>query len=482
MPSKANEQLVNGFASEKNLKRIKDDRDRYVVYNGQLKDIIKKAISSEFILPETVEELSSRIMPLNITRKITDKLAGLYTEAPRREPKQFIEGDAELIDLYEGSMTINKMMKFGIKMMKLHKHMALEPYVSSKGIPKLRVLPSHTYTVLGEDPIEPERVTAFIKHIDFNSEKSKQVHAVWRDDSFFLINGEGEVLVDEMNRMGNPEMENPYGTIPFIYVRDFAGLELIPISDDDLITMQIAIDLLLTDIAFASKYSSWGVFFATNFGDSKISFNPNSVISVESTIDGKDPDLKSVKNDFDSDAMLRQVEMLISLLLTTKDLSIGSVAGSLSIENAASGVAKMIDRSENIEARKSDISIFTEAEEDLWELISHKLLPVWIDSGLIDSKYVGAFSSDFELSIKYPELRPVMTDKDKLDVEITKLEKGLTTRHEAIRLLNPDMSSEQVDDFLNEIDREKLDDIDFIARNMNGDQQSIEEIELSPGS
>ena len=44
--------------------------DRYMYYNGNIQPLIKKAIQKEFKKPETVAELCSRIIPVNIIKRV----------------------------------------------------------------------------------------------------------------------------------------------------------------------------------------------------------------------------------------------------------------------------------------------------------------------------------------------------------------------------------------------------------------------------
>jgi hypothetical protein len=247
-----------------------------------------------------------------------------------------------------------------------------------------------------------------------------------------------------------------------------------PIQDDDLISLQRVICLLLTDMCFAQKFAAWGILYTIGVENAQMSFNPNSVISLPHNPGTERPEIGTVKNDFSSDEMLRQIEALIALLLTTKNLSVGSVSGQLNNENAASGVAKLIDASTTNEDQNDQIAIFTEAEKKLWELFAHKMLPVWVQNGQIDPDYVQVFSDQFKLGISFPEIKEALGVAEIIDVEVKKLAESLTTKKEALKAINPELTDAEVDDFMVEINKEKLESAKFFDKNMPKDESQAD--------
>jgi hypothetical protein len=180
------------------------------------------------------------------------------------------------------------------------------------------------------------------------------------------------------------------------------------------------------------------------------------VISLPINQDGTKPDIGTIKPSLDSDAMLRQVEALVSMLLTTKNLSVNSVSSSgLNANNASSGVAKILDQSESTEDRQDQIAYFEAAERELWEIITKNTMPYWIASGQINPDYAHVFSPEFDLSISYPDMSPVISESEKVDVEIKKLDSGLSSKSMAIKNINPEFTDDEVKQVLIEIEKEK---------------------------
>lgn len=434
-----------------NQQRLEADKARFLIYNGKVRDVVEQAIRKEFQKPETVSQLIQRIVPLNITQKIIQKLAGVYQQKPVRRPIDQNEADQILINLYEDSFQINQKMKFANRWFKLFKHCALEPFVDRDGIPRMRALASPMYTPFSDDPIQPERMTAFVKHIKMDTHDVHQMRLeVWTDEEFYIVDGAGNIVLEEMRALDNLEGVNPFGVIPFTYISEADDGNLIPISDDDLVNMQITINLLLTDLAFASKFQLWSIIAVRGAENQNISMNPNSILSLP---EGSQIDV--IKPELDVNEALAMIEALIGLLLTTKNLSVGNVAVKLEGgANAASGVAKMLDSAETTEDRKDQQEFFRQGEKRFWDKFAHKLLPTYVRQQVLNPEYVQAFTNDFELSIRYADPKPFIGDKDTVDLEIKKLDNKLTTQEMALQVIHPDKDSEEVERLLNDINQD----------------------------
>lgn len=442
-------QAIEYTMSSENRSRISADYDRFVVFNGQLRDVVKKAIAKEFVLAETIKSLSDRIIPINITQKIINKLAMVYMQPPMREPGDQDVGDQEMLDQHADSLKMNRRGKLANRYFKLHKHTAWEPFLDKEGVPRLRTMPSHTYTPISIDKRQPEKPDIFVKHLRIDKDAKESRFAFWSDERFIILNGNGDVVDGEMRALENPQGKNPFGVVPFTYISEEEDGRTIPIPDDDLITVQVAICILLSDLSFASKYQLWSIFVCKGGKVTRESFNPNSIISLP-----PGADFTAVKPDIDSDKSLTMIENILGMLLTTKNLSVGDISGVVKAEGA-SGIAKMLDRAETTEDRRDQQAIFIDAEKEFWRKYSKNILPWWVNSNQINPEFAGAFSPDFELSINFKDPKPYIGDKEKVEIEKMKLESGLTTMDRALKNVHPDMDDAQIQKLKSDIEAEK---------------------------
>ena len=441
-------EIVNDSA---NVDRINEDKDRFLVYQGQLKRIVRRAMEREFKKEETIRELSHRLVPINIVQKIVDKLSTVYLNKPIRSSIDKNPQDDELIELYESAFKSDLRGRSANRYFKLHKHTATEFYIDKMGIPRKRVMPSQTYTPISMNSTDPESADIFVKHIKFSSERDKQIHHVWTDEEFKIIDGKGNIINSLMMRMDNPKGVNPFGVIPQSHIKEADDGLILPISDDDLISIQIVISALLTDLTFASKYQLWSIYVLKGIKKRlEVFLNPNAILQLPEGVD-----LDTIKPDVDVDKSLMLIETLIGMLLTTKNLSVGDITGSLSVQNASSGIAKMIDRSETTEDRQDQESIFEDAEKEEWRKFSKNILPVWTKGRQLNNEYSNSFSDNFDLSIKFTTSKPTISDSEKVKTEKEKVEAGFTTRRRSIKELNPHMEDGEVDDLIGEIKKEK---------------------------
>lgn len=433
-----------------NIERLEKERERYEIYHGRLRDYIKKSIQKEFILQETVQQLVNRIVPINITQKIVNALAKVFITPPQRSPVNELNKDQEALNILVDAFELNTRMVDANRYFKLSKHFCLEPYVNL-GEPKLRVLAAHTYTPISDDVVDPTHETYIVKHLQWGNSRAQQRHVVWSDTEHYTMDGTGAVQPDELN----PGRINPYGKLPIVYERSQKD-ELIPIEDDDLIYMQIAICLLLTDLAFATKYQAWSLIWISNMKSANISFNPNSVIFLPENKGGAEAKIGTISPTLQTTDMLRQVETLVGMLLSTKSLKSSSMSA-LTTDNVQSGVAKALDNASSTEDKQEQQAYFASAEKKLFEIVKRQL-PVWNSAGLLEGKYKGlSITEDFELSIRFPIPKPVQSEKETVEVETMKLEKGFTTKERALAVVNFDLTSEQLVELEVQIEKEQKD-------------------------
>jgi hypothetical protein len=430
-----------------------EDIRRDWIYHGKIRDVVLEALFEEFKKPESIVELNQRMIPINIVQKIVNKLSMVYKTAPMRKSADGNEDDNELIQVYEDGLKINRCMKTANRHFKLYKRALVEIYLNKFGIPSLRTIPRGSYEVFSTSAIDPQIPDTVLKILAWDHDPAKRVYEWWTDEDFLITNGKGEPDLGRMGAMGNTTGSNPFGVLPFTYINE-SDTQLIPLPDDDLLKVGVAIPLLLSDLSFASKYQAWSMIYTIGV-DGEIPINPNSVVNLEYGPDGERPEINQVKPEVDIDQMLRMIEAVLAFLLSTKSLSAGSIQGQLTTKNAASGISKMLDESESMEDREDQQQYFVDAENDIWNKLSKNLIPFWRKRRLLEGKYNDEFSKDFELSIHFPEVKIVKSEKEKLEEAAFRIEKGFSTKRRELKRLNPGMSETEIEQLLDEIEEEK---------------------------
>lgn len=421
----------------------KENKRRYLMFSGSTKTVIEQAIRKEFKKQETINEMMNRLVPLNIMQKVIGKLAGVYKEAPVRTVKSKDKTEQEMLDTLTDGLDLNMRMKEANRFFKMNKKALIEPYLDDSGIPSLRVLPAHTYEVLSLKTKKKSKPNVVVKIDDVLEEL-----IVWSDESHWVCDYKGAVNEAAMTGMENPDGENPYGELHFEFINESSS-SVNPIQDDDLLGMSITIPLILTDLLFGLKYQCWAILWTVGkVGD--IPFNPNSVIQMEFGEEGQEPSVNALRPDIQAEKMLQTVMALVSLLLTTKNLKAGAIADGVTIEDAASGIAKVIDGAESAEDQKDQQAYFLKAERGIFGKLQ-TLMAYWKEHNMLEDPYDFELPQDFAVSTVFQEPRPMMSEAEKIKASDAKIQAHLSTIKKELKNLYPDMSPEEIDTLYKEI-------------------------------
>ena len=248
---------------------------------------------------------------------------------------------------------------------------------------------------------------------------------------------------------GNPDGINEYGVLPGVYINR-SRHSLIPKIDTDTLNMTKLIPVLLADCNFATMFQSFSIIYGIDVNDENLKMAPNAFWSFKSdpSRDTK-PEIGVLKPEVDTDKVLGLVKTELAMWLESKGIKPGSV-GSMTADNAASGIAKMIDESDTTEDRKKQVSIFAPRDAECLEVIINHMLPVWkMDPAFTaDIPFIG---DGYAVGVEFPEQKPLVDEAVATETEIKKIQNGLTTKKRAIKKLNPDMTDDQVEELLNEI-------------------------------
>lgn len=426
-----------------------DDYKRFLLFNGSTQEIVKEAISREYAKPETVEELSARIIPINICTKIITKLSGVYTQAPLRRVSNKNVSDTELLEEYIEEMSLDQRMKEANRYFKLFKRNLMEVYVDNYGCPYVRNLPRHTYEVFSFSSLTPNKPDVVVKIVHDDKDPSQQVLHVWSMESHYVMNGRGTIIRSDDQEQG----VNPYGKLPFIYINE-SSFSCDPIPDDDLMRMSIAIPVILTDICWATKYQSNSIMWI--LGDvGTIPSAPNSVVSMTYGPNGEKPEIGQIKPEVDTDKVISMVQTLVAMLLSTKNLSTSTVQAQLTASSAASGISKMIDQAESVEDKKDQQEYFRKAEHELWYLISKYMVPYWRATNSLKPELNKEFSSQFKVDVYFVEPKVMITEMEQIEISKARLDAGFATLKMELENLYPQLNDEQVKELVLEIEADK---------------------------
>lgn len=394
----------------------------------------------------------ARKSPVNIMKKVVDKLSTIYQQNPSRQIMDGSTTDEFLLGEYEYMMSINQVMNLANEQFNMAKSCLIQPYIHNRK-PRLRAIPNNKFIVYSNDEVDPTYPTHIM--VCLRKEKTaagvKTYWSVWSKEEFFIIDSDGNVRFDMMLKMGFEDTTNPIGEIPYIYVnRSFH--QLLPKPDIDMLGMSLLIPGILTDLNYASMFSMFSIVYAVDVDPSGQKRAPSAVWVLNTDPDtDKKPEIGTIKPEASVTDTLELVRSQLAFWLQTRNIRPGSV-GEVDGSTFASAVSKMVDEADTTDERKKQVEFFKDAEKRLWDLIMTRLHPYWLSNGSIDP--MPLFSPAAWVNTSFTEQIPLFNRGDVIRNLKDEVEAGFLTKRRAIKKANPEFSEEDVDELVAEIEEE----------------------------
>jgi hypothetical protein len=423
------------------------------IYNGRLLPYIDK-ILKQSLSQEYYEKIKDRIIPINVLKRISDKISKSYTNKPERKT---IEKYQEDLSFYQNHFYMDQIMSKVEEYAFMHKAYALEPFMFN-GVPRLRALPFDRFMVYSNNKVDPTFVTHFVKFLgkipikNASRTEYKELYYIYTDSEFIAVTEDGSIYYPDMQEN---QGVNPYGTIPFMYGNRGNDM-LLPTQDTDMEALSKIIPILMTDLAGAIMFQCFTVIYGIDVSAENLTMSPNAFWSLKSDLQSnKQPVLGTIKPEADIDKVISFVGTVFSFWLETKGVRVGSM-GTLNSSNLASGISKLIDELDVNELVKKSMESFKKEEKDFWFKIK-KMNNTWVSQNEFLTNYKPSiWLDDFDFSISFDEPQPYVDRRT--EVETIKLERdaGFLDNRSSIKYLYPDLTEEQIDERIKAIDQDKI--------------------------
>lgn len=436
--------LVKKFEDKKNDFCVNEEL--IDIFEGNLFCYLDRAMK-ESLSEESYKQAKDRIAPINVFRKIINKVACIYTIAPSRLIENGSEGDKELLSNYEKELDVNALMDDGTDLFETSRSCLIQPFVENKK-PKMRVIPNDRFFVASNnvvDPTEPTHIVTF----DILGPENVIFYAYTKDE-FLIFNNKKEVLTEMMANLGL-DGTNPYKELPFVYANS-SRLALMPKPDKDSLRMAILIPLLLSDLNFALKFQCFSIVYGINVNDENLKMAPNAFWRMNSDPTGGPPEIGVIKPSADFQQAMGLIGTELSMWMDTRGIRAAGV-GQANPENFSSAVSKMVDEADTTEARLALAEYFSDIESKFWKLFMHTMLPYWKEKGLIETN--AAFSPEAEVRVSYQIIEPVKPRAVMVQDLKVEVEAGFMSRKMAMKKLYPDLDDKEIQKLMDEIDAEK---------------------------
>jgi hypothetical protein len=440
---------------------FKHNEELYTIFEGDLLTPLCHEIKAQFSADSAAQVLS-RVAPINVLRRVVDKLSKIYAKAPVRKVVGGDKADDDLLAEYEKLLDVNTVLggaDGANGLFNLYKNTWIEPFLD-EGKPKLRVIPSSRFFVWSENDANPLRPTHLVKimgKVKEDGGAERTLFYGYSKDEFVIFDDEEKVRQDLMAKKGNSAGVNPLGRLPGVYINR-SRHELMPKVDSDTLQMTKLIPILLSDLNYALKFQCFSTIYTIDCDQTGIKLNPNFIWNLKSdATSGKTPSVGSIKPEVDSDKALTMVRSLLSFWMQTKNIKPGAI-GELTVENAVSGIAKALDEMDTSEDRQAQIPYFMTGERDLWDLIKVCSEKQWSLDPLFELRGRN-FSAKATVEATFAEQRPILDSGQAIDEQKKKIDLRIQTRAGALKELYPDWTDEQIAKRLAEVDTESADNM-----------------------
>lgn len=423
-------------------KYLTRNHELFDIYEGNLKPYVEKIMQSS--LSDTYfSQIRHRIMPINILKRIIDKLAQVYSNDPIRTASE----KQDVLDLYQSFYAVNNKMNSADEFSNLFKGYALEPFIRTDRItgestPSLRVLPFDRFFVIGEDLIDPLNPTIFVKimgKVTLQKGVEEMSFFAYTDTEFLAFTESGKVL-DQY--MVENEGVNIFGKIPFVY-GNRSQYNIMPTQDTDILEMSKIIPVLFSDLGGMIMFSCFPINYGIDVDTTNLVMSPNVFWNLKSLPESnKGGSIGTITPTAEVDKVLNYISHTLSAWLESKGIKVGSL-GQLNGDNFSSGISKIIDEMDTYEIRRKQVQFFKKEEKELWKLtaIMHN---VWLETGAIQS--IPSLPDNWEVTVEFDEPVPYVDRRTEVETVKMEVEGNFLDQKSAIKKLYPDLTEEEVDE------------------------------------
>lgn len=426
------------------------------IYEGNLLQYVKAEIRKQ-VSDSSFASMEPRIVPINFLRKIIDKLSQIYSESPKRILRKPSEDDEALFDFYKEILDIDVEMMLANEIFNLEKYVCIEPYIDD-GVPALRVMQPDKFFAFSTNRANPTKMTHYCKIM--GKGRDFDILHVYTNDEFIIIDTRGNILLDEMNAIGNPDGINFVGKIPAVFISR-SKFDLIPREDTDILKMTKILPILFSDINEVIFWQAFGVIYGIDVDAENLKYAPNAfwTFNTDPTKNTK-PEIGTIKPQADIKSVQDFIMFQLNAWLETRGIK---VTASGQVEASVSGVSKLVDEMDTAEDRKKQVPFFKRGESSLWDLIMNYLHPYWVQSGQIDMEKL--FLPDQSVKVEFNEQFGIDDPIAVLDEIEREMRLGLTTQKLALMKKNKGMTEKEADELLKKINEESTVEVDDVDEN-----------------
>lgn len=462
---------------------------RHRIYLDGGKQYLIEQLIREFS-PDAVKEM--RLSPVNFLKKIVNKKSTIYKEAPFRKTES--ASDQALLDYYVEALDVNGVMQKGNRYYNLFANCAIYTRPCENKI-EVKVVPPYLYSLIAnaldltkiegyifsdfyeEGQINPETdlpsatgaegfsrsrglkvLNDQIASGEAQANPENRSYILWTDEQHMTLNSKGiPIKLDPAS--GEEQFLNPVGQMTIVNLAQERDNTPWALQGADMVDVCIAIQLGLSDLLSIAKHQGFSLLSIVSEEEPQnLKIGLNRAIWLKATEGQPTPSIAYVQASSPLDQYKAIILDLVALLLSTNDMSVNAIGGANQTKTVTSGFQALIEMSDTLDVIEQQKPIMKKAEKELWDHIKawHNYL---YENDLLDEEVrkLGVFSDDFEIQINYRDMKPIESEQERVNTVKELMSLHLLTRKDAVKKLNPDLSDEQIEEKLQELDQENPD-------------------------
>lgn len=425
-------------------------------HNHELLDIFEGNLLPyvDLVLKQSLNEnyyktIKSKIAPINVLTRTIDKIAKVYSSDVVRTSTT----DQPLVDWYTRELKLNSKMSKADEYATMFCGYAVEPCVLN-GVPKLRVIPYDRFVPISLNEYDPTYMDVFVKFVGKKEIVSDQgtvlrdVFYAYSNEEFTAFDSTGEIYKEAL--VGNDGV-NPYGVIPFVY-GNRSDNKIIPTIKTDMLQISKLIPAIMTDLIGCIQFQSFSIVYGVDIDMENCKIGPNAIWSLKSDLASqKAPQLGTISPTANIAEVLNFIQSMFSMWLESMSIKTGNI-GQVDGSNFASGISKIIDEMDTIDARKRNIEYFINEERELWNKI-RVMHNHWVLTGQLTN--LPLFSDAFDIQIEFTPPTPYQSRAQMIAEVKEEMALGLMNKRMAIRKLYPTKKDYEINEMIVELSMEE---------------------------
>lgn len=496
--------IIQEINEEEEVARRANAKKRHEIYLDGGKEYLIEQIRREFN-EDAVKEM--RLCPINILKKIVTKKASIYKQPPVRKTE--LESDQALMDFYVEQLSFDQLMMKAHRYYHLFSNTAMYFVPDMDGNIKGLVVPPFLYSIvpnkIDQTQVDMWVFNAFIEEGEFiknsdlpsptgqgwssefglkkegdllsSNEKdrgSSRQYVFWSDLNHFTADETGAILFVDKGEDSEMQVLNPIAISPVINIAKDRDNQAWATQGEDVIDLSIAFQMGWTDLLTTTKHQSFGILTIISEEEpQKLTIGVNRAIWLKQNPESSNqPSISYVQANPPLAETKDNLLDLLSLLLTTNDMPNNAMGGVNSVKNVNSGFQALIEMADTLEVIEQDKPVLRDVEKQAWDIIS-KWHNFMFDTAQLNEEAMslGRFSDEFTVSIQYQDIKPIESEQERIANVEKLVALGLVTRKDALKKLYPDMSSEEIDAKLKEIDAESKARVGLFTGNQGVDDE-----------